>query len=57
MKQLFVFDQINQTDKISDEILKENFLSVEILYESLTTTFVTERPSISTFEFVSEIGM
>lgn len=57
MTQLFVFDQINQTDKISDEILKENFLSVEILYETLTTTFVTERPAISTFEFVSEIGM
>jgi len=56
MTQLFVFDQINQTE-ISDEILKENFLSVEILYETLTTTFVTERPSISTFEFVSEIGM
>ncbi|KAF6033452.1 hypothetical protein EB796_008241 [Bugula neritina] len=55
MTQLFVFDQINQTE-ISDEILKENFLSVEILYETLTTTFVTERPAISTFEFVSEIG-
>jgi len=41
---------------ISLSLYKENFLKVQIYYESLSTTFVREQAAISQFEFVSELG-
>ena len=54
--QSFFIEQINDTDKEIQQIIKENFVRLEISFNSLQFRKVTEEPSYTLTDLVSDFG-
>lgn len=49
------FTEVNNIT-ISEDIIKKNFLNVQIYFETMTSTRVSQVPAVTSSEFLSEIG-